>query len=178
MDMTQTITAPSAFEALHTEIAGLRAREANVDAGHVDLGAGLWMSCDPEGQTRMSSQAGAEGFRLTIERGDSGQWSCLGMRLPFATLAEGRYIGLLIEAESEALVSFTPRLRYFFRGGGMEDVGTPLPVVLPIGRHRSLSHIEIDPERMERTEGCELNLFFHSDHAVTTVTRMEPLLIR
>jgi hypothetical protein len=97
--------------------------------------------------------------------------------LTLETLARGRYLGLLVEAAPEALVSFTPALRYAFREGGMQDIGTPLPVILPAGPQREVIHMPIDPALLERAGHCELNLFFHTDRIEMLVTQLELLLM-
>jgi hypothetical protein len=168
----------AAFAPEQDRINALRERESvSVTAGHADLGEGLWISCDPEGRAEMTCRPEGDGFRLGLSEGDSGRWTSFGLRLPVETLARGRYMGLLVDAAPEALVSFTPALRYAFREGGMQDVGTPLPVILPAGPHEELIHLPIDPELLERAGQCELNLFFHTDRVEMPVTRMELLLM-
>ena len=175
----KTDTAPKpAFPALNEQIRALASKDAaSVTAGHHDLGAGLWLSCDPEGETDMTCAPAPGGFALGVSRGDSGGWACLGMRLPVETLARGRYLGLLIAARPGALVSLTPRLRYILRDGPARDVGLPLPVVLPAGARDHMAHLPIDPALLTRAEATELNLFFHTPEMQMTITRLEPLLI-
>ncbi|MDK3020928.1 hypothetical protein [Pseudodonghicola flavimaris] len=178
--MTQApdAAATPAFADLQGHLDALRTRDpVTVRAGHEDLGEGLWLSCDPAGQTEMTCGPDEAGFRLTVTGADSGVWASFGMRLPADVLFRGRYLGLLIEAEPSGLVSFSPTLRYRFRDGGLQDAGLPDPVVLPGGPQVHLSHIPIDPALAERTGDCELNLFFHSDAVDMRVLRMEPLLI-
>lgn len=174
--MTQDRPAP-AFPGLLAQIAALGEREAvTVTAGHADLGPGLWLSCDPSGQAVMGCHPAGAGFRLTVGDGDSGAWACLGMRLPPETLGRGRYLGVLSETESGALVSFAPSLRYHLEDG-MRDVAPPEPVVQPSGRRTQLAHIPIDPALPARASRCELNLFFHTGQVDMRFFRLEPLLI-
>lgn len=170
--------AAGAFAQLRDRIAALKEGETvTVTAGHHDLGDGLWLSCDPDGQTEMGCQPAGAGFRLTIDEGGGSRWNCLGLRLAPDALAGGRYLGLLIGATPEALVSFTPTLRYRFGDGGMQDVAPPLPVLLPAGPREHLAHIPIDPDLAGRAVECELNLFFHTDRADIEITALEPLLM-
>jgi hypothetical protein len=167
-----------AFPALTDRLRALASGDAvSVTAGHRDLAEGLWLSCDPEGETDMTCAPVSGGFSLGVSRGDSGRWTCLGMRLPTETLARGRYLGLLIAARPGALVSLTPRLRYILRDGLLRDMGPTLPVVLPAGAREHLAHLSIDPALLARAETVELNLFFHTPEMQMTITRLEPLLI-
>lgn len=171
-------TPEKAFSHLQAQLDALSMREpTQVTAGHANLGDGLWMSCDGEGKAEMTCRPDGPGFHLTVSEAHSGDWACLGMRLPVDVLARGRYFGLLLEAEPEALVSFAPVLRYYDVDGDMYDKGPDVPVVLPTGPNRHLSYIPIDTERLDRTKGCELNLFFQGDHAALRVSRIEPLLL-
>lgn len=178
MDDMQTTPDNRAFGALLDALAALRdADGARITAGHLDLGPGLWLSCDPQGQTEMECQPAGAGFRLRIDGGDSGKWTCLGLHLPVDILRRGRYLGLLVEADTPGMVSFTPRLRYFLEGGDQQDAGPPMPVLLPGGRREQLCHIPVDPALLGRATGCELNLFFHNDTLQGEFFRLEPLLI-
>lgn len=173
---TETPAPP--FAALSAQIRALASGDpVSVSAGHHDLGADLWLSCDPEGEAELTCAPAPGGFALGASRGDSGRWTCLGMRLPTDTLARGRYLGLLIAARPGALVSFTPRLRYVLRDGSLRDIGQPVPVVLPAGAREQLTHLPIDPALLARADVAELNLFFHSPEMQMTLTRLEPLLI-
>lgn len=176
--MTQATAAP-AFANLQTLLDALRTQGAiTARATHTDLGEGLWLSCDPEGQAAMVCSPEGEGFRLAMTKGDSGRWASFGMRLPLDMVARGRYLGLLIETFPEATTSFSPSLRYRFHDGGTQDASTPDPVVLPVGlRQTQLIYIPIDSGLLDRAADCELNLFFHENQAELVVTRIEPLLI-
>ena len=178
MDMAENRPDPVAFPDQQARIAALREQgPVSVTAGHADLGPDFWLSCDPEGKTAMECAPADGGFRLNVTAGDSGKWTAMGMRLPREVLARGRYLGLLIEADTPALAAFTPRLRYHLGRDGIRDVSTPMPVVLPSGAQTHLAHIPLDPDLLGRAEGCELNLFFHTDAVDMRVIRLEPLLI-
>lgn len=178
MTQAETIAQNVSFPTLLSQIAGLtRDIELTANAGHMDLGEGLWLSCDPDGQTKMTCATAETGFRLTLEQGDSGKWSSFGMRLPIEVLSRGRYIGLLIEARTSELVSFTPSLRYRLKGGEIADRSPALPVLLLAGHRTDLSHIPLDPELLERTAQCELNLYFHTDRMALDIIRLEPMLM-
>ena len=165
-------TEPAAFPDLRKAIGALQAGHAKtVRAGHVDLGKGLWLSCDPKGQTEMACRPAGESFQISITGGDSGWWTCLGMGLPIERLARGRYVGVLLDAASEGLVSFTPSLRYYFQEGGQKDMGVAQPVLFTAGRQSELAYIPLDAAR------CELNIFFHTDKVTLTVFGLEPLLL-
>lgn len=175
--MTEAPATP-AFADLQEQLDALRQREAaTIRAGHEDLSQGIWLSCDPAGQAEMSCHPGEHGFRLIATEIDSGAWASFGLRLPRETLFRGRYLGLLLDAAPKGIVSFSPSLRYRFRDGSLQDVGTPDPVVLPDGPQTHLFHIPLDPGLLERAADCELNLYFHSNQVDMLVTRMEPLLI-
>ena len=177
--MSETLDKPqvAAFPGLLGQIAALsKGKDRSVTAGHLDLGPGLWLSCDPAGQTVMGCRPDARGFRLSVEAGDSGAWACLGMRLPPETLGRGRYLGLLSETEAAALIAFKPSLRYHLEGG-MQETALPEPVVLPSGRRTHLAHLPIDPALRARATGCELNLFFQTGRIDALVLKLEPLLI-
>ncbi|MGE4327251.1 MAG: hypothetical protein AB7E21_14300 [Pseudodonghicola sp.] len=175
--MTEASATP-AFADLQDRLNALRQREAiMVTAGHADLAEGMWLSCDPQGQAEMGCHPEDQGFRLTASGTDSGAWASFGLRLPLEILARGRYLGLLIDAAPRGIVSFSPSLRYRFRDGGLQDVGTPDPVVLPDGPQTHLIHIPLDPGLLERAAECELNLYFHSNQVDMLVTRMEMLLM-
>lgn len=162
---------------LRARIAGLaQANAATVTAGHVDIGAGIWLSCDPAGRAVMRFEPTPGGFTLALEGADSGAWACLGMYLAPGALTMARYLGLLVAVGSGSPVSFTPTLRYA-RPGGLLDVGAVQPVVLAGGAREHLAYIPTDPAMLDGTTGCELNLFFHSNSFTSEITRLEPLLI-
>lgn len=146
-------------------------------AGHQDIGADLWLSSDPAGRAVMTYAPCEGGFRLALESGDSGVWTCLGMRLSPEVLRGGRYMGLLVALHSENLITFTPTLRYFFAEGGLQDAGAAAPVVMAGGARECLAYIPLDPALLERAAACELNLFFHTDTFVAEFSKIEPLLI-
>lgn len=148
-----------------------------VKAGDADLGEGIWISCDPQGKTEMAFRPERESFRLSLAGGDTGRWACLGISLPVETLGRGRYLGLWIEAASDALVSFTPTLRYVFREGGRQDTGMPAPMIFPSGRRQDFAHLPIEPDFLGRAERCELHLLFHTDQAAISISRLEPVLM-
>jgi len=176
--MTREATETPAFRALQDALKALHSRETiRVRAGHADLGPGLWLSCDPESRAEMACLPQGDGFRLTLVEGDSGLWNCLGMQLPAEILADGRYAGLLIEAVPEAMAAFTPILRYRLRRGGHQDAAFPQPVLLPAGPRSEMVHLPLDAELLERSESCELNLFFHMDRMDLKITGLEPLLL-
>ncbi|PCH75605.1 MAG: hypothetical protein COC12_00225 [Rhodobacteraceae bacterium] len=178
MEEKQETPDTRAFAGLLDQVAALHeGTGGTATAGHYDLGPDLWLSADPAGQAVMGHVPCEGGVRLSLEAGDSGAWVCLGMRLPVEILRNGRYLGLLVEARAESLLSFTPTLRYFPKGGGLQDVPVPAPVLLAGGAHEHLSYIPIDPERLEAAWGCELNLFFHNDVFTADFSRIEPLLI-
>ena len=165
------------FAEIRTGIAALaQAKEATVTAGHLDIGAGIWLSADPAGRAMMRCQPAQEGFTLELENGDSGAWACLGMRLLPAALTSARYLGLLVALHGGSAVSFTPTLRYF-RTGEPLDVAAARPVVLAGGAREHLAYIPIDPALLDGATGCELNLFFHSNEFTAEIARLEPLLI-
>jgi hypothetical protein len=159
------------FTALHEGPGGA------VAAGHLDLGPDLWLSADPAGQAVMAHEPCEPGVRLSLTAGDSGGWACLGLRIAPGILAQARYLGLLTAGESESLISFTPTLRYFLRGGGLRDVATQAPVILARGVREHLAYIPVDRELLDGASGCELNLFFHTDAFVAEFSKIEPLLI-
>lgn len=168
----------AAFAGLAAAIAALRERDpAEIRAGHRDLGEGLWLSCDPDGEATMACRPAEAGFELRVTGADTSAWTCLGLRLDPATLAGGRYLGLLIEADSAGVVCFTPALR-FFLPEGPRDHGPAEPVVLAGGPRSHLAHIPIDPDQARRATGSELNLFFHDDSMALEVRRLDVLLMR
>lgn len=168
----------AAFAELQAQIDALHERApAAIRAGHLNIGNALWLSCDPEGRAEMSCAPAQHGFRLEWKAADSGGWAALGLGLPPSVLARGRYLGFLIDAVADNPVSFTPCLRYHFHEGGMQDVGTPDPVLLPSGPRIHLAHIPIDAALIGRSRGAEANLFFHSDTARLTINRLELLLM-
>lgn len=176
--MTQNRQPTAAFGGLQDQINALRKRAPGVvRAGHLNIGETIWLSCDPQGQAEMSCIPEEQRFRLGLKAADSGRWACLGLRLPVEVLAQGRYLGLLIDAAPNVPVSFTPCLRYYFREGGMQDVGTAEPILLSTRRHNHMAYVPIDPALLNRSHGAELNLFFHTDEAMISFTRLEPLLM-
>lgn len=178
MSQVEMIAEKAAFPELNSRFLDMATAPAvAVTAGHADLAEGMWLSCDPQGQAEMGCHPEEQGFRLTANGIDSGAWASFGLRLPLETLARGRYLGLLIDAAPRGIVSFSPSLRYRFRDGGLQDVGTPEPVVLPDGPQTHLIHIPLDPGLLERAAECELNLYFHSNQVDMLVTRMEMLLM-
>jgi hypothetical protein len=163
--------------ALRGQIDALRSEvEYTVTAGHRDLGPDLWLSCDPAGRAVMSCQSSGAGVVLRLEGGDSGAWAALGMRLPVEALKQARYLGLLVGLHTGDMLSFTPTLRYH-TSDGMVDVPTAVPVLMAGGPREHLSYIALDHELLARADGCELNLFFHSDSFVAEFSAIEPLLM-
>lgn len=176
-DEEQQTEQTEALASLRRQIGHLaEADEATVTAGHLDLGADIWLSTDPAGQGAMTCLPVEAGFILRLEAGDSGAWAALGMRFGPEQLAGARYLGLLVAQRAGDVVSFTPTLR-FFRPEGLRDVPSATPVLLAGGPRETLAHIRIDPGDIAGATGCELNLFFHSDAFVAEFTRLEPLLI-
>lgn len=168
----------AAFARINEQIAALGARApTSVQSGHVSLEEAIWLSCDPQGQARMSCAPQDDGFHLNWTAADTGRWACLGLSLHRDVVATGRYLGLLIEAEAETPVSFMPCLRYNFQDGGIQDVGPPDPVLLPTGRRRHLIHVPIDAALMERSQASEVNLFVHTDAGGLSVKHFEILLM-
>ena len=179
MEELQDISQNRAFAHLLDQLAALsEGASGTVTAGHHDLGPDLWLSADPAGQTVMSYRSSEHGVRLSVEAGDTGAWACLGMRLPIETLRQGRYLGLLVAVACETLISFTPKLRYFFKDGGLQDNTTPAPVILAGGSREHLAYMPLDPQRLQAASGCELNLFFNNDAFVADFLKIEPLLIQ
>ena len=118
------------FPNLLDQIAALHGADpAEIRAGHLDLAPGLWLSTDPAGQGRLACAPAPEGFRLTLEQGDSGRWAALGMYLPRDKLESARYFGLLVRASTDTVFACTPTLRYNLEQGGFEDSPTR-PMVL------------------------------------------------
>lgn len=145
---------------------------------HRDLGAAIWLSCDPKGHARMSCHPQETSFRLSLSGGDTSAWTCIGIRLHEPLVREGRFVGLLIEAENDRLISYTPKLRYFLRNGQLHDAAAAAPSILPGGRREVLSYIPIDPNMAQQSSGYELNIYFHNDALEASIWRLEPLLIR
>jgi len=166
------------LEVLRDHIAVLSEGAAQeVLSGHLDLGPDLWLSCDPAGQTRMQINRDEAGLRLEIDGGDSGGWTCLGMRLQPAELARARHVGLLLSLRSAGMVSYRPTLRYFKPEGGFQDVATTAPVVLLPGARENLAYIPIDQALATRATGCEFNLFFLEDGVRAEALHLEPVLM-
>jgi len=177
--MAQEMIMPGAelLKDLREQIAALsEGKSMSVKAGHLSLGADLWLSADPAGQAEMSCAPAGEGFSLSLERGDSGAWAALGMRLPLEALRQARFLGLLVRLRSGGILSFTPTLRYYLSAGRI-DAPTSAPVILAGGPREHLSYIPIDPVHLERARGAELNLFFHTDSVAAEFAGIEPLLI-
>lgn len=150
---------------------------STVRAGHLNLGPAVWLSCDPRSKTTMSCSPAGSGFRLEWDSADSGNWTCLGMRLPPEVVARGRYLALRIDTETQEPIAFSPCLRYHFANEPMKDVCTLNPVLLPSGRRVTFAHIPIDADLMARVSGSELNFFFQSNAGVLPIMRLEILLM-
>lgn len=167
-----------ALAALRDQISALNDGPAQeVRAGHLGLGPDLWLSCDPDGQTRMVIAPDGAGLRLTVEAGDTGRWSSIGMRLQPAELQQARSVGLALTQRSAGLISFRPTLRYFLPEGGFHDVSTPDPVVMAPGARDLRSHVPVDAELAARVRGCELNIFLLDDGLCAEDLRFDPLLM-
>ncbi|WP_158971859.1 hypothetical protein [Chachezhania sediminis] len=166
-----------AFAGLMDQIAGLGTGEpVAVTGGHADLGPDLWLSTDPAGTAELAVEPRDEGFALSLVRGNSGGWACLGMRIAPEVVARGRYVGVLLRLRSDALVSIRPTLRYFPEGQPLVDVAAE-PVVLPAGTHTALAHIPVDADLARRSGRAELNLYVHTDTMRADVLALEPLLL-
>lgn len=177
-DTSADLPGAPAFAALCDALAALsHTPRHEVTAGHLDIGPGLWLSCDPGGRARMSL-AGGDGFTLELERGDSGRWACLGLRLDPEILRGGRYLGVLIEARCQGSAVINPVLRYLPARGPHHDTGPDLPMVMAPGPQSCLRHIAIAPDRLADIRDSELNLFFQTDRAELHITKLEPLLMR
>lgn len=170
--------APAAFSALQQALDTARTEvSASIKAGHMDLAAGVWLSCDPEGQAEMSVVPEEEGMRLSVRAAESGRWASFGMQVPTDILAGGRYVGLLLEIDPASFVSLSPSLRFRFEDGGMHDVWPPLPIVMPDGLQTHLLHLPVDRDMVTRAVTAELNLFVNSNRADLLIRRLEVLLI-
>ena len=179
MTLPDTLAALPALVSLREQIAALGGGgPAEVRAGHLDLGADLWLSCDPAGQARMQLGAGAGGgLALEIDAADSGRWACLGMRLQPGELAQARHAGLLLKLHSPRVLSCRLALRCFLPGGGFQDRALPEPALLPPGERELLMHVPSGPELASQAVACELNLFFLDDSLRADGLRLEPLLM-
>lgn len=167
-----------ALNALRDQLSALAEESPReVRAGHLDLGADLWLSCDPESRTRMHLAPGEGGLRLEVTEADSGRWTCLGLRLQPQELAQARRVGILVSLRSGGMVSYRPSLRYFMPEGGFQDRATAAPVVMVPGPREELSHIPVDAELAARATGCELNLFFLDNDLRVEALSLEPLLM-
>ena len=151
---------------------------AEVRAGHHDLFPGLWLSTDPKGEGRMTLHPLENGFRLTLDKGDSGAWACIGLQIRPEVLKPARYLGLMatLGGAGGAMVALQPMLRYF-HGDHMEDVPSAAPLLLTSGAGPRLTHMPLDPDKLESAGGCEVNLFFTGDGFEADFTQLEPLLI-
>lgn len=175
MDMPAAL--PS-LEHLRHQISALpEAAPREVRASHLELGEGLWLSCDPAGQARMSVTPGENGFALELEGGDSGRWVCLGLRLDPKELVHARYAGLRLSLHGTSLIACCPTLRYFLPEGGMRDVPVAAPLLLAPGVREVLAHIPVDRELAGRAGNCELNIFFLDDAFRAEAVQLEPLLM-
>lgn len=176
-DLDSSVALP-ALKALRDQISALQeGAPSKVQAGHLDLGPDLWLSCDPDSQTQMHLTPVEEGLRLEVVAGDGGRWTCLGLRVQPTELALARQIGLLVSLRSDRVVSYRPSLRYFLPEGGFQDQATPAPVVMAPGAREVLSHLPVDAELAARATGCELNLFFLDDAVRAENLRLDPLLM-
>ncbi|MBY6069089.1 hypothetical protein KUW17_20265 [Leisingera aquaemixtae] len=175
MDMPAALPA---LDHLRGQAAALaEAAPRDVRAGHLDLGEGLWLSCDPGGHARMSAGPGQDGFTLGLEGGDSGRWACLGLKLQPAELAQARYAGLRLALRSGSLIACSPALRYFLPEGGLRDVPAAAPLLLAPGAREVLVHLPVDRELAARASACELNIFFLDDSFRADAVQIEPLLM-
>lgn len=178
MNSHDAIADTPSLTALQDQISGLfTANPQEVQAGHIDLGPDLWLSCDPAGRARVTLRAGDEGIALDLTEADSGGWCCLGMRIAPEALIGARYIGVLVALRSEGLIAYTPSLRYHIRDGGMQDVPAD-PVVQAPGAREVLSYMPVDPELLHRADSCELNLFFQTNTLSAVVSRLDVLVMR
>lgn len=174
----ETPVALPALKALRDQITALReGAPKEVLAGHLDLGADLWLSCDPASQTRMLLAPMEEGLSLEVTAADGGHWTCLGMRLQPGELAQARRAGVLVSLHSDGMVSYQPSLRYFLPEGGFQDRAAASPVVMAPGAREMLSHIPVDAELAACATGCELNLFFLDNDLRAEGLRFEPLMM-
>ncbi|OED45825.1 hypothetical protein AB838_22150 [Rhodobacteraceae bacterium (ex Bugula neritina AB1)] len=178
MTLSDSPAALSALASLRDQIAALAEGEAQeVLAGHLDLGDGLWLSCDPAGRTRMKLGRSGGGMAFEVAEGDSGGWACLGMRMQAEELKQARYVGLRLALHSSGVISCRLALRFFLPEGGFRDIQTPAPDLLPPGRREVLLHVPSDPELAARAGACELNLFVLDDRLQADGLQIEPLLM-
>lgn len=147
-------------------------------AGHQDLFPGLWLSTDPKGEGRLDLHPTETGFRLTLDKGDSGAWACIGLQISPAALKPARYLGLMaaLGGSGGTMVALQPMLRYF-HGDHMEDVPSPAPLLLNAGSGAQLAFMPLESAKLESAGGCELNMFFTGNAFEAEFTRLEPLLI-
>ena len=178
--MTQPPSPPAAFDGLKSQIEALSAASSvGIRAGHLNIAQDIWLSCDPQGQAEMALSPDSQGIRLSWKAADSGRWAALGMGVPIDVLTRGRYLGVRLEVQVEAPISLLPSLRYHFRdGGGMQDVATPAPVLLPSGKRVHLAHIPIERALVERAHGAEVNFFLHTDHGALLMHSLDILLMQ
>lgn len=168
----------AAFQDLLDQIADLKTAQPQMaHAGHLDLCPDLWLSCDPGGQAEMGLAGQGDAIEMKLTAGHSGVWACLGIRLNPKLMYGWKYLGLLIETQSNADVKFTPTLRYYPAEAPLVDVPTAEPVMFTAGLHTHMAHIPLDPDLLKSSGSGELNLFFHSDNMQIKVLRLEPLLI-
>lgn len=166
-----------AFPELLAQIRNLAtAPPVSITAGHADLGPDLWLSADPSGRAEMACSPGEEGWRLRLKAGDSGNWACLGLRLPAPTLQKGRALGVLIGMTPRQTGRFTPTLRYYLPEGAADVPGAECLFPKDEARQR-LVRIPLDGTRLAQAQGCEVNLFFHGPNLDTKIALLEPLLI-
>lgn len=166
-----------AFIELQEQIIALRNRpETGIRAGHIDMGSGVWMSCDPKGQATMTCAPEGESFRLEWNKADTGRWACVGLALPIEIIARGRYFGLRLEAVAHTPLICTPCLRYHFKDKGMQDAGLSKPVFIPKGPRTHFMHIPINVELLERSKATEVNIFLQSDSAEVSIFNLEPII--
>lgn len=151
---------------------------AEIRAGHHDLFPGLWLSSDPKGESRMELHPLEGGFRLVLDKGDSGAWACIGLQIRPEILKPARYLGLMVAlgGAGGTVVALQPMLRYF-HGDHMEDVPSPAPLLLTPGAGPRLAHMPLVADKLESAGGCELNMFFNSNAFDAEFVQLEPLLI-
>jgi len=166
------------FGGLNDQLYKLRDQPpSQIRAGHLNLAPAVWLSCDPKSKTSMSCSPMGTGFRLEWDSADSGNWACLGMKLPPDVMSKGRYIALRMDSDTQGPIAFVPCLRYYFLSDPMRDVCTPNPVFIPSGRRVTSEHIPIEAELMARAKGSQLNLFFQSNAGILPIMRLEILLM-
>ena len=176
MENTDIRPAGPGFPNLIQRISALStAGRVEARAGHADLAPGLWLSTDPAGQAVLAAEPDAEGFRLTLEAGDTGRWAALGMHLPRERLEGARYFLLLVRASAEGLLATTPTLRYHLNDGGSIDVAAA-PLVMAGDRRESLAHMPVDSGLLARSRDCECNLFLSTDSLSARIHLLEPMV--